>query len=86
MERLIDIPGLADRWSVSEDHIRALVKQRKVPFTRLPGVGESGGKLVRFTPEQIAEMEAAGEQPALNGPLARPQLRSVPTSSEEIAA
>lgn len=84
MDKLLDIPGLAARWGVSKDHVRALVKQRKIPFTRLPGVGVVD-KLVRFTPEQVAVMEAAGEQPALNGSLARPPLRSVPTQQENAA-
>ena len=83
MDTLLDIPGLAARWGVSEDQIRALVKQRRIPFTRLPGTGKVD-KLVRFTPEQVAAMETAGEQPALNGPLARP-LRSVPTQQEKAA-
>lgn len=73
MDKLLDIPGLAARWGVSEDKVRLLVKRREIPFTRLPG-----GKLVRFTPEQVAAAEQAGATPAINGPLAERRLSAVP--------
>ncbi|MFI6332949.1 hypothetical protein ACIBBG_32160 [Micromonospora chersina] len=75
MDRPLDIPGLAKHLGVSEDWVKVRVKQREIPFTRLPG-----DKLVRFTPEHVAAILAGGEQPALNGPLAnfRPYLVTGP--------
>lgn len=75
MDRLIDIPQLAELLGVSEDYVRQRVKRREIPFTRLPG-----GKLVRFTSAQVHQILTAGEQPALVGPLAEqrsPRLRPI---------
>lgn len=66
MDRLLDEQGLADYLGVSHEWVRTRVKNREIPFRRLPG-----GRLVRFAPEDVAAIVAAGAEPALNGPLAR---------------
>lgn len=70
MDKPLDIPSLAAYLDVSDDWVKTRVKRREIPFTRLPD-GKGDGKLVRFTPAHVAQILAAGEQPALNGPLAR---------------
>ncbi|GGK31849.1 hypothetical protein GCM10010124_25770 [Pilimelia terevasa] len=65
MDKPLDIDGLADFLGVSPAWVRARVAAREIPHTRLPG-----GKLVRFTAQDIAAILAAGSEPALNGPLA----------------
>lgn len=83
MDRPLNEKELADYLGVSHEWVRLRVKRREIPFTRLPD-GKGDGKLVRFTATHVADILAAGEQPALNGPLARP-LRSVPTPEENAA-
>jgi excisionase family DNA binding protein len=62
----LDMQQLADRYGVSKEWVKIRVKQREIPFTRMPG-----GRLVRFTPEQVAQIDQLGEPaPALNGSLA----------------
>ena len=75
MNRLLDQRELAEYLGVSFETVRSWVKRGLVPITRLPG-----GRQVRFTPEQVAAIVAAGEQPALVGPLAEqrsPRLRPI---------
>ncbi len=57
--------GLAALLKVSHEWVRVRVKRREIPFTRLPGT-----RLVRFRPEHVQAILAAGEEPAQNGPLA----------------
>ncbi|MEU1240083.1 hypothetical protein ABZ388_06960 [Micromonospora parva] len=58
---------LAARYGVSHDWVKVRVKQREIPFSRAPG-----GRLVRFSAEQVAQIDALFlPQPALNGPLAK---------------
>lgn len=47
-DRLLDIPGLADRLGVNIRHIRRLVAERRIPFIKW-------GHLIRFDPIEIAE-------------------------------
>lgn len=69
MFKPLDEQGLADYLGVSHEWVRAKVKACEIPFTRLPG-----GRLVRFTEDDVAAILDAGKQPALNGPLAAPHL------------
>ncbi len=63
----LDQQQLADRYGVSKEWVRVRVKAREIPFTRVPG-----GKLVRFTAEDVALIDSLFQpQPALNGPLAK---------------
>lgn len=78
--RLLDMDGLAEYFGVSPETVKAWVKQRLIPLTRLPG-----GRQVRFTPEQVAQILAAGEELPINGPMAVPRLRSVHTRKERVA-
>ncbi|MFG2056647.1 helix-turn-helix domain-containing protein [Micromonospora sp. NPDC048930] len=61
---VLDMHGLAAVLKVSHEWVRTRVKRREIPFTRL------GKRMVRFTPEHVDAILAAGDQPALNGPLA----------------
>lgn len=63
MDGLLDIKGMADYLGVPKSWVASKVSAREIPFTFI-------GKHVRFAPEHIAEIVAAGFQPALNGPLA----------------
>lgn len=74
---LLDKKQLAVYLGVSEEWVDTRVERAEIPFTRLPSGGKGPGKLVRFTPEHVAAIVAAGEQPALNGPLAQKPLRLV---------
>ena len=47
-ERLLDIPGLAERLGVNIRHIRRLVAERRIPYIKW-------GHLIRFDPIEIAE-------------------------------
>ncbi|NJP33725.1 hypothetical protein [Micromonospora thermarum] len=69
-EDVLDMHGLAALLKVSHEWVRVRVKRREIPFTRLPGT-----RLVRFTTEHVRAILAAGDQPALNGPLATPPPR-----------
>lgn len=63
----LDMKGLAARYGVSEEWVKVRVKRRELPFTRMPG-----GRLVRFSPEQVAQIDRLGQsEPALNGVLGR---------------
>ncbi|MFI2667884.1 helix-turn-helix transcriptional regulator [Micromonospora carbonacea] len=63
----LDMQQLADRYGVSKEWVKIRVKRREIPFTRLPG-----GRLVRFSREQVAQIDQLGApEPALNGPLGR---------------
>lgn len=42
----IDIPAMAERLGTSVRHVRRLVDERKIPFTKV-------GRLVRFDPVKI---------------------------------
>ncbi|MEU4590081.1 helix-turn-helix transcriptional regulator [Micromonospora aurantiaca (nom. illeg.)] len=66
-QAFLTIPQLAARYGVSEEWVRVRVKTREIPFHRAPG-----GRLVRFFPDDVAQIDALfTPQPALNGPLAR---------------
>lgn len=63
----LDGKQLAARYGVSHEWVKVRVKQREIPFTRVPG-----GRLVRFSPADVAAIDALfTPQPALNGPLAK---------------
>lgn len=62
-EPLWDMHALAAYFDVHVQTIKALVAAREVPFTRLPG-----GRLVRFTPDDVAEILAAGKVPVQQAP------------------
>ncbi len=63
----LDMQQLADRYGVSKEWVKIRVKRREIPFTRLPG-----GRLVRFSPDDVAQIDQLGtKEPALNGPLGR---------------
>lgn len=62
----LNMPQLAARYGVSEEWVKVRVKAREIPFHRAPG-----GRLVRFFPDDVAQIDALFlPQPALNGPLA----------------
>ncbi|WP_328339461.1 hypothetical protein [Micromonospora sp. NBC_00421] len=66
-QAFLNMQQLADRYGVSKEWVKIRVKRREIPFTRLPG-----GRLVRFTAEQVAQIDQlATPEPALNGPLGR---------------
>ncbi|MEV0726049.1 helix-turn-helix domain-containing protein [Micromonospora purpureochromogenes] len=54
---------LAAYLGVSERFVEVRVQSREWPFTR-------HGRLVRFSPADVRQIEESGRQPALNGPLA----------------
>jgi excisionase family DNA binding protein len=54
---------LATYLGVSERFVEVRVQSREWPFTR-------HGRLVRFSPADVRQIEESGRQPALNGPLA----------------
>lgn len=68
--RLLNIAEAAAYLNIPAATLRGKVTQRKVPFTRI-------GRHVRFTPQHLAAIIAAGEQPALRGPLGRPRASGV---------
>jgi excisionase family DNA binding protein len=45
---LIDMPTVADRLGVNVRHVRRLVDERRIPFTKV-------GRLVRFDPVKLAK-------------------------------
>lgn len=55
---------LAAYLGVSERFVEVRVQSREWPFTR-------HGRLVRFSPADVRQIEESGRQPALNGPLAK---------------
>lgn len=57
MDTLLDMDGLAEYLGMSKEWVRKRVKNRQIPFTRI------GDRHVRFTPEHVAAITAAGEQP-----------------------
>ncbi len=65
MGRHLTQQELADYLNVSLRFVEVRVQSREWPFTQHP---ES--RLVRFSPADVALIEAAGRKPALNGPLA----------------
>ncbi|MDM4722790.1 hypothetical protein QTQ03_25490 [Micromonospora sp. WMMA1363] len=71
MNRHLNQEELAAYFGVSERFVEVRVQTRQWPFTRHP---ES--RLVRFSPADVAAIEAAGHQPALNGPLAETRSRA----------
>ena len=66
---LLDIDGLAEYLRVPRSWVRDKVTARAIPHTRI-------GRHVRFAPEHVAAIVAAGEEPVLNGPLAKPGKRA----------
>lgn len=54
--RWLTVAEAAKRFGVSGRTIYRLVEMRTIPFHRLPGTGA-----VRFSPEDIAEIEKASE-------------------------
>jgi excisionase family DNA binding protein len=67
-DRLLNIAELAEYLGVPFTWVRDKVTARALPHTRV-------GRHVRFAPVHIAAIVAAGEEPALNGPLATPRAR-----------
>lgn len=61
--KLLDIDGLAEHLGVPRTWVRDKVSARQIPFTKI-------GRHVRFTPDHVRQIEAAGETPALSGPFA----------------
>lgn len=57
-EPLLDMDGLAALLRVHVQSVKGWVAARKIPHTRLPG-----GKLVRFSPDDVAAILAAGHTP-----------------------
>lgn len=57
IDKPLDIDGLADYLGVSPRWVKAQVAARAIPFTKLPG-----GRMVRFTAEDVAEILAAGKK------------------------
>jgi len=67
--RLLTIQEAADYLNVPVRWVQDAVQQRRVRCTRI-------GKHVRFTPEHLAELIEAGEQPVLMpSPAAVPRIR-----------
>jgi excisionase family DNA binding protein len=61
--RLIDMHELAEILNVSVDLVRQHVKQRRIPITQ-----PLGSRLVKFTPDQVAQIIADGAVPAQAAP------------------
>jgi len=55
----LTVEELATHLAVSRRLVYQLVRDRRVPFRRLPGSG-----VVRFAPEDVAAIEHASAQPA----------------------
>lgn len=70
MAPLLSVQQAAEVLNVSVDWVRKKATAREIPFTKI-------GRHIRFTPEHIAQIIAAGEQPVLNppDPLAAVRLR-----------
>ena len=47
-DRLLDVPGAAERLGCSERYLRRLIQERRIPFVRL------GGTRIRFS---LGELE-----------------------------
>ncbi|TBL29075.1 DNA-binding protein [Verrucosispora sp. SN26_14.1] len=62
----LDMQQLADRYGLSKEWVRVRVKQRAIPFSRVPG-----GRLVRFSADDVRAIDAMfTPEPVLNGPPA----------------
>jgi excisionase family DNA binding protein len=48
LAKLLGIPELAQMLGVSEDFVRSLVHQRRIPYYKV-------GKLIRFDPSEVTE-------------------------------
>jgi len=70
MSPLLTIPELAALFQVGESTVEKKVAAGTWPCTKIAG-------LVRFTPEHVAAIVAAGEKPAIHdGRLSVVQIRS----------
>ena len=69
MDPLLDMQGLADYLGKSLGWVRGEVAARRIPFTRI-------GKSPRFTPEDVAEIVAAGREPVVTTPPYLPAVRA----------
>lgn len=75
MGNLLDVQGLADLFGVGKDWVYTAVEAGLIPHTRI-------GRLIRFTPEQVAEILAAGARPAATPiTVGRPRLRPVASTN-----
>jgi hypothetical protein len=55
---LLDLAGLAARWSVTEDEARRVVSKRGVPFIRVSAaIDRISWKYIRFSLHEIREWE-----------------------------
>jgi excisionase family DNA binding protein len=63
MAKLLDINGLAEHLGVPRTWVRDMVTARQIPVTWI-------GRHARFSEEDVAQIVAAGKQPAHSGPLA----------------
>jgi excisionase family DNA binding protein len=78
LPRLLDIAGVAEHLAVSEQHIRRLVAERRIPYVKW-------GYVLRFDPEEIATWLDDARKPVAPPPpvlsrsrLATRALGSVP--------
>jgi excisionase family DNA binding protein len=69
-QRLLTIPEAAAYLGVTENALRHMVKERRVPFTRI------GQRNVRFSTEHLARIVAAGEQAALESTRVKTTART----------
>lgn len=74
MERPLDVAGLAEYLGVSESWVYKQTARRRIPHTRV-------GREIRFTPEHVQQILAAGDQPAISAPpvvthIRRPRHRT----------
>lgn len=61
LRRLLDVPGAADYLGTSERHIRRLVEERRIPFSKL---GPGRGARLRFDTTRLDEwIEAHSFEP-----------------------
>lgn len=68
----LDVEGLAEYLGMSVGWVKAQVAAGKIPHHKLPG-----GRVVRFTAEDIAEMFAAGKQSPRRPPTRAEVVRRI---------
>ena len=60
---LLDLAGLAARWSVTENEARRVVRVKRVPFIRVtPSIDRINWRLIRFRLSEVREWEARSEE------------------------
>jgi len=66
LSQLLDAARLAERFDVTERHVRRLVAERRVPYVKV-------GRFVRFDPDAVAAWIDANRVPprSLSHPLGR---------------